>query len=272
VETFRADLYCKELNSTLHPDSTLMCPLWTPLNIEHEPSTYSHESCVLNDNVTSSSGGGVTPLLDLAPDSSAGGGSESSLPDSASSPAGMTGHFPNERYNRKGQRLRFGDKPAELGSTSTWHWTNCKNQSLEEVSDSDLSEYLIGHSAEFLLPQNYWPNDKGRWLVSCVDSVMVTGNDKKGSRTKKGNISMKVVLMDGPRRAQIGLLTEIQMSGPQSIRNALKEARPDVINVQDIIVKPPAPATRSRLVGLISQLGAAAASIAGGRDRGIQID
>ena len=168
--------------------------------------------------------------------------------------------------------MRFGDKPAALGEPAPAHWTACQNQSITEVKDEDLAEYLIGYSAEFELPQDYWPQDKGRWTVCCVDSTCVAGADKKGSRTKKGNISIKAVLIAGPNKSQIGKLTEIPVSGPHSIRRAITEGSPTAIKVKDILLPSPKPKQKSRLMSMVSQLATMTAVIAGSTDRKIRIN
>eukprot|EP00961_Rhodomonas_salina_P265780 3592578-Rhodomonas_salina.1 len=41
---------------------------------------------------------------------------------------------------------------------------------LNQVSDYDLAEYLVGTSTQLTLPASYWPNDGGSWVVECIDA------------------------------------------------------------------------------------------------------
>ena len=49
-------------------------------------------------------------------------------------------------------------------------WDDCADTHIDECTDFELTEYLIRSSTQLRLNQEYWPGDKGSWLVECVDS------------------------------------------------------------------------------------------------------
>mmetsp|Transcript_49639 Transcript_49639/g.101360 ORF Transcript_49639/g.101360 Transcript_49639/m.101360 type:complete len:638 (-) Transcript_49639:44-1957(-) len=58
---------------------------------------------------------------------------------------------------------------------------------------------------------------------------------------------MVCVYLDGPKRRQIGQTVKVPMTGPYSIRRAIKEAKPTAVLVGDLIKPAPLPPCRSRL-------------------------
>lgn len=49
-------------------------------------------------------------------------------------------------------------------------WDDCADTHIDECTDFELTEYLIRSSTQLHLNQEYWPGDKGSWLVECVHS------------------------------------------------------------------------------------------------------
>eukprot|EP00961_Rhodomonas_salina_P303138 3941115-Rhodomonas_salina.1 len=54
---------------------------------------------------------------------------------------------------------RFSEAPPPLGQLIL-HWLDCKSKPIASVTDSELGEYLIGHSFVIQFPAYYWPNEK----------------------------------------------------------------------------------------------------------------
>eukprot|EP00961_Rhodomonas_salina_P168527 2271546-Rhodomonas_salina.1 len=57
------------------------------------------------------------------------------------------------------RRERFSEAPPPLGQPIL-HWWDCKSKPIANLTDSELGEYLIGHSFVFQFPAYYWPNEK----------------------------------------------------------------------------------------------------------------
>lgn len=162
-------------------------------------------------DVSSSPGGGsVETLPHLS--SALGGGSPTG---GANSSAGRNRALQNSSYKKGCKRPRFGEKMAPLGTTPD-HWCDCKDKQLQDASDSELAEYLIGYCLEFTLPQEFWPRDKGHWEISCSDTHIATAKDVKVG-FRKGDILMVGLVMNGPRLDQIRTSIKIPMSGKYSI-------------------------------------------------------
>eukprot|EP00961_Rhodomonas_salina_P139436 1876306-Rhodomonas_salina.1 len=192
VHEFRADLHAAKLNSTLVSDlpnlSPIPDPVWVADNVcVDEASMNLTLSCDMfaaptvqssrvnisnfdydltpHDIVSSRRGGSPTtsdvastpgwgsPTPDTAPAS--GGGVATAAPVSAGDGLGQSS-FPNPRRNKRGKRLRFGDKVPPVGEAPR-HWRDCESTTLAKVSDDDLGEYLIGYAIEFKLPSDFYP-------------------------------------------------------------------------------------------------------------------
>eukprot|EP00961_Rhodomonas_salina_P257383 3478545-Rhodomonas_salina.1 len=71
---------------------------------------------------------------------------------------------------RKGTCLKSGG--AE-DTSDPMAWRKLDNHNINDISDLELAEYLVGISARLLLNQDYWPDDNCRWLTECVHSYEV---------------------------------------------------------------------------------------------------
>ena len=68
-------------------------------------------------------------------------------------------------------------------------WNDCAEKHIDECTDFELTEFLIGSLTQLQLDEGYWPGDKGSWLVECVDSGMYQQQP-----------TIKCVLISGPHR------------------------------------------------------------------------
>eukprot|EP00961_Rhodomonas_salina_P200927 2710691-Rhodomonas_salina.1 len=120
----------------------------------------------------------------------------------------------------------FADKPPPYGE-SVKNWWDCERRAIDDVSDSELAEFIIGHSLTIPFPQEFWPGDigvtfNGESYDTCVEE-----------RLYGKQLCLKVILTvcEGTlrrklRRTQIAVLP---ISKPDdgvdiSIRKALKIA------------------------------------------------
>ena len=191
------------------PEST-RAPLWIPEHIADADETLSSaptqtpgSQCSPGGGVPCSPGGGVP--------SSPGWGSDHALPLSA----GKTQRsLPNKRY-KKGKRQRFGDKTAPLGEIPN-HWRDCEHSNIDDVSDSQLAEYLIGYALEFTLPQSFWPKEKSQWVIWCSDTHKANSSDVAYGFIN-GSLLMVGQVIDGPNKKKIWTALKVPMSGKYSI-------------------------------------------------------
>eukprot|EP00961_Rhodomonas_salina_P111037 1494054-Rhodomonas_salina.3 len=92
---------------------------------------------------------------------------------------------------------------------------------------------MVGVSAQILLPTDYYPHYKGRWMVEIVDRV---GGDADDS----GPVRVKVVMLAGPNKKQIGTMVELPVThtaGPLSLCQALQKNFPKAKTPLDIYLK-----------------------------------
>eukprot|EP00961_Rhodomonas_salina_P237531 3211003-Rhodomonas_salina.1 len=92
-------------------------------------------------------------------------------------------------------------------------WEDVADEQVDGINDFELGEYMVGASAQILLPADYYPSDKGRWMVEVVDRV-------GGDADDPGPVKVKVVVLTGPNKKQIGAVVELPVShtaGPVDI-------------------------------------------------------
>jgi hypothetical protein len=49
-------------------------------------------------------------------------------------------------------------------------WEDCADKPLDDCTDFELAEYLIGTSSRLKLSETYWLGEKGVWTVECTDA------------------------------------------------------------------------------------------------------
>eukprot|EP00961_Rhodomonas_salina_P119610 1609552-Rhodomonas_salina.1 len=74
---------------------------------------------------------------------------------------------------------------------------------LDNVSDTELAEYLIGYAIELTLPMDFYPEDNGQWTISCSDTHVATTKDA-GQGFKKGATLMSCITISAPQCDKIG--------------------------------------------------------------------
>jgi len=142
------------------------------------------------------------------------------------------------------------------------------------VDDQQLAEYLVGHALEFTLHNDYWPNDKGSWTVSCGDVEIANATHKS---FKKGTTLMKCTFIAGPVDKDIGKFIHIAMSGQYSMRRAISENKPNAITCKDILTVPIQSRITTRsvtaaLANVASTITATVTRLRGKRQGSLQID
>ena len=262
VERFRADLHHTHLSSVQLP-SVHDHPVWIPADASEADMTSSQAPTVPSspssrhlesslEGKTSSSGGGVSlppPVPPASADSGSapgggsrsgagggsrsgfGGGSDSTHLHAASSSGG--GHFPNQRFDARGQRITFGDAAPAYGHTVS-HWSDVAKNQVDSLSDIQLAEFLVGKHFHFPLPRSFWPRDKGQWSIICFDTVVADSNHAKDGFTV-GDLLMKGMISAGPKRSKIGRFLYVPVSGQYSIRAAIKEHKPTALTAEDVV-------------------------------------
>ena len=88
-----------------------------------------------------------------------------------------------------------GKKPKRSASVEVpaddFTWEDCANKSIDNCTDFELAEYLVGLAARLTLDESYWPGDKGAWTVECTDA-----------ETRRGVIVLECTLIKGPSRVR----------------------------------------------------------------------
>eukprot|EP00961_Rhodomonas_salina_P274476 3708651-Rhodomonas_salina.2 len=106
-------------------------------------------------------------------------------------------------------------------------WDSCADTQISDVSDHDLSEYLVGTSATFKLPRDYYPNDDGEWTVEVLDA-----------KHDKGVSVLQCMMINGPVLREIGALIQLKVSptsgNDYSACRALREMFPKAETPLDI--------------------------------------
>eukprot|EP00961_Rhodomonas_salina_P198747 2680776-Rhodomonas_salina.1 len=69
------------------------------------------------------------------------------------------------------RRSCFAQPIPELGQPPR-HWWDCESKEISTVTDSELDEYLIGHSIVFPVPGGYWPGDQREYNAEALDVVL----------------------------------------------------------------------------------------------------
>eukprot|EP00961_Rhodomonas_salina_P218768 2957178-Rhodomonas_salina.1 len=119
----------------------------TGLSQSHADVTSLRGGCIVNR-------GGC----DVSPDNSTGdrGGSVPYLLPAGSKRVHYAIQGPSAGLLKAARRNCFAPPVPELGQ-SPKHWWDCESKEISQVTDSELGEYLIGHSVVFPVPGAYWP-------------------------------------------------------------------------------------------------------------------
>ena len=100
-------------------------------------------------------------------------------------PAGSSAHTDNidNTSLRQLQRSVFAHgRPAPYAEMASG-WQAAGTKKIEEITNEELAEYLIGMDADIVCPPHYWPKDKCSWTVRCVEHNP-DGRAKGGHRYK----------------------------------------------------------------------------------------
>eukprot|EP00961_Rhodomonas_salina_P147323 1982588-Rhodomonas_salina.1 len=115
----------------------------------------------------------------------------------------------------------FGEAPPPVGQPIK-HWWDCESVQIATVSDSELWEFLIGHSTCIQFPAYYWPNAHIKREYNCEALQVVEDDMYPGQAVLKCLISIcKGKPFTKGAKAQIAYLP-ISKSGPEpdiSIQN-----------------------------------------------------
>eukprot|EP00961_Rhodomonas_salina_P036575 491383-Rhodomonas_salina.2 len=101
---------------------------------------------------------------------------------------------------------------------------------IANTTDSELAEYLVGYALKFTLPQDFFPEDKGKaqYTISCSRQHMPSDKDVAEGVTDGFNrniMIMDCIVISGPKKVEIGSSLLIPMSGRYSMCTAVKDAR-----------------------------------------------
>mmetsp|Transcript_57331 Transcript_57331/g.117328 ORF Transcript_57331/g.117328 Transcript_57331/m.117328 type:complete len:1978 (-) Transcript_57331:6636-12569(-) len=168
---------------------------------------------------------------------SGGPGAGASGGTGAGASGGRAGAAPAGEF-RPAKRPRFSEAPPAYG-TAPQKWWDCEDKPIESVSDSELAEFLIGHSITLNFPAEYWPKDRGTWAGQAFD----TGTDK---RTFGNQLCVRFLLTSGPRSRRFGehatlpVSYAVNPSDPKatdvSIRRAIAEDFPHAVLCKDLTI------------------------------------
>jgi len=139
---------------------------------------------------------------------------------------------------RPTKRHRFCEAPPAYGQPPR-KWWDCENTPIKSVTDTELAEFLIGHTISITFPSDYWPNDRGQWAGQSFD----TGTDKRNFSDK---LCLRVLLTAGPRSRKFGEHATLPIShatNPNdpnatdvSIRRAISECYPHAVLCKDLTI------------------------------------
>eukprot|EP00961_Rhodomonas_salina_P145840 1963201-Rhodomonas_salina.1 len=145
---------------------------------------------------------------------------------------------PNKRLSAVGgkhavKRQLTGTTASEQGVTDqdeAVDWDDCSDTPLDQVSDFELGEYVVGVSANLKLPLDYYPNNGGQWTVEIIDLVL----DQKCNK-----VFVKAVMVDGPITGDLGKTAWISITHKgrgkdHTLCQALLESFPQATTPQDM--------------------------------------
>jgi hypothetical protein len=102
------------------------------------------------------------------------------------------------------------------------------------VSDTELAEFIIGHSINITFPEDFWPNEGGQWAGEPID----TCRDKKHFQDR---LCVKFLLTSGPKSRKFGEHADIPITHNNnsksidvSVRRAIREHFPSAITCADL--------------------------------------
>eukprot|EP00961_Rhodomonas_salina_P057936 778477-Rhodomonas_salina.2 len=125
--------------------------------------------------------------------------------------------------------LSGGEKPA-ADALNAKEWDDCADNDINELSDFELTEYMVGISANMELPASFYPKDNGHWTVEVVDA---------DHNEKTGKFTVTLVFLDGPVEQQRKAETTMSVSAPTkgadySLCRAIREVFPTAKKPRDI--------------------------------------
>eukprot|EP00961_Rhodomonas_salina_P214078 2890941-Rhodomonas_salina.2 len=135
---------------------------------------------------------------------------------------------------RPAKRQRFSEAPPPYCQLAK-HWWDCEEERIDQVSDTELAEFPIGHSINMAFPRDFWPGE-GQWTGEAFDTTV----DHKHFGQQQ---CLKVLLTSGPKSRKFGEHTVIPITHnpPRnktnvSIRRAIAEHFPHAVLCKDLTI------------------------------------
>ena len=155
------------------------------------------------------------------------------VPASTQAPAGE-----KQSWLKPAKNSTFNTARVEQGKPTVFWWS-CENKNIDDTSDEELQEYIIGHSVQLNFPTDFWPKDRDAWSGEAYESL---SSDKVFGDTP----CVKVFLFKAGKQSKSKRLpwTVIPMTHPPSIagtdvsiRRAIKHSFPTARLCSDLTKK-----------------------------------